>query len=117
MDPGSSNASATDLAAITCFDDGNGTPHRLTGQIKDMSGPGPLLSFHIYKGLQMTTSTDTVPGDSNYSPLVNLNGGPGKYYISATKTSKGAKHFDVIWHCETSGGVHTGTEIEVYQIQ
>jgi hypothetical protein len=118
LDPGGNNASATDLAAVTCYDDGNGAPHHLFGQIKDMSAPGgPLLSFHIYKGLQMTTSTDTVPGDAFYSPAVQLNGGPGVYYISATKTGPGARLFDVIWHCVTSGDVHTGTDIAIYQIQ
>jgi hypothetical protein len=119
MDPGSNNASATDLAAVTCYDDGNGAPDHLYGQIKDMSAPvqGLLLNFHIYKGLQMITSTDSVSGDANYSPVVKLNGGSGVYYISATKTAAGVRLFDVIWHCETSGGIHTGTDIVVYQIQ
>ena len=65
----------------------------------------------------MTTSTDTVSGDAFYSPGVRLNGGAGVYYISATKTGAGARLFDVIWHCMTSGDVHTGTDINVYQIQ
>lgn len=119
IDGAGNNASATDLAAVTCFDDGNGAPHHLIGQIKDMSGPvsGLFMSFHIYKGNQMTTSTDPISGDVNYSPLVTLNGGPGVYYISATKTQAGARIFDVIWHCVTAGGAHTGTEISVLQIQ
>ncbi|TRW92800.1 hypothetical protein [Candidatus Methylobacter oryzae] len=119
LDPGGNNASATDLAAITCFDDGNGTPHHLSAQIKDMSGPvsGLLLSLHIYKGIQMTTSTDTVSGDVGYSPEISLNGGAGVYYLSATKTGAGARLFDVVWHCLTSSGVHTGTDIVVYQAQ
>lgn len=119
LDPAGNNASATDLAAVTCFDDGNGAPHHLEAQIKDMSGPdaGQLLSFHIYKGQQMTTSTDTVSGDASYSPPVSLNGGAGQYLISATKTKAGGRLFDVIWHCMTSGNTHTGTDIVVYQIQ
>jgi hypothetical protein len=119
LDPAGNNPSATDLAAVTCFDDGNGAPAYLLGQIKDMSPPVPglLLSFHIYKGNQMTTSTDTVSGDANYSQEVRLNGGPGVYYISATKTSAGARIFDVIWHCETGNDIHTGTDISVLQFQ
>jgi hypothetical protein len=119
IDSGSNNASATDLAAVSCFDDGSGAPHHLYGQIKDMSPPVPglLLSFHIYKGQQMITSTDTVSGDPYYSPGVTLNGGAGTYYISATKTAAGVRLFDVIWHCMTSGDVHTGTDIVVYQVQ
>ncbi len=49
----------------------------------------------------MTSTTDTVSGDANYSPGVQLNGGAGVYYISATKTGAGARIFDVIWHCVT----------------
>lgn len=119
LDPGQSNATATDLAAVTCFDDGNGAPHHLFGQIKDMSQPVPglLLSFNIYKGNQMISTTDTVSGDANYSQGIQLNGGPGVYYISATKTAAGARIFDVIWHCVTSNDVHTGTDIAVLQFQ
>ena len=120
IDPAGNNANATDLAVVTCFDDGNGMPSRLTGQVKDFSSPVPglLLSFHIYKGNQMTTITDSVSGDGSYSQPVSLNGGPGAYYISVTKTSAGARIFDVIWHCETEGGAaHTGTDIAVLQFQ
>jgi hypothetical protein len=118
IDPGSSNASATDLAAVSCSNDGNGQPHHLFGRIKDLSAPGgPLLSFHIHKGNQMTTTTDTSPGDDFYSPEVVLNGGPGTYYISATKTGAGRRDFDVIWHCMTADDIHTGTDITVLQFQ
>jgi hypothetical protein len=119
IDGAGNKASATDLAAVTCFDDGNGAPQCLMGQVKDFSSPvaGLLVSFHIYKGNQMTTSTDSISEDASYSPLVTLNGGPGVYYISVTKTSVGARIFDVIWHCETAGGVHTGTDISVLQFQ
>ncbi|MDD2758802.1 MAG: hypothetical protein PHH11_00765 [Methylomonas sp.] len=113
------NASATDLAAVTCSDDGNGAPHYLMAQIKDTSEyvPGLLLSVHIYKGNKMTTSTDTVPGDAEYSPEVALYGGTGVYYLSITKTNAGSRSFDVIWHCMTAEGLHTGTDIAVVQFQ
>jgi hypothetical protein len=119
IDAGSNNASATDLAAVSCYDDGGGTPSRLFAQIKDMSAPVPglLTSFHIYKGTQMTTTTDTVSGDANYSGGVSLNGGPGTYYISVSKTDAGVRIFDIIYHCLTSAGDHTGTDIAVYQVQ
>jgi hypothetical protein len=114
IDPGSNNASATDLAAVTCS---GGTDH-LFGQIKDMSKQGgPILSFHIYKGQHMTTSTDNDSFDDLYSPGVQLNGGDGVYYISATKTSAGARIFDAQWHCEASNGDHTNTDITVYQVE
>jgi hypothetical protein len=116
LDPAGTNATATDLAAVTCS---GGDSHHLFGQIKDMSPavPGLLLSFHIYKGNQMITTTDTVSGDANYSQGVQLNGGPGVYYISATKTAPGVRVFDVIWHCMDSNGGHTDTDIAVLQFQ
>ena len=108
------SANAVDLAVVTC----TGGSHHLFGQIKDMSGPGgPLLSFHIYKGNQKTSTTDTVSGDANYSEGIQLNGGDGVYYISATKTGAGARIFDVIWHCVNSAGGHTDTDIAVLQFQ
>lgn len=119
LDPAGNNAGATDLAVVTCSDDGNGTPAYLYGQIKDdsVSIPGMFVSFHIYKGKQMLTSTDSVSGDSNYSPAITLWGGAGDYYISATKTMAGIRVFEVSWHCMTANGVHTGTDLGVLQVQ
>ncbi|MGZ8163125.1 MAG: hypothetical protein ACXWTK_00065 [Methylobacter sp.] len=119
VDSGGNNPSATDLAAITCFDDGSGPPHHLFGQIKDLSQPVPglLVNFQIYKGNQMTSITDTISGDANYSQGITLNGGAGVYYISASKTQAGLRVFEVTWHCMTSGNVHTGTDISVLQFQ
>lgn len=119
IDPNGTNASASDLAVVTCFDDGNGTPHHLAAQVKDSSSPvsGLLLSLHLQKGNQMTTITDTVSGDTNYSPLITLNGGAGVYYMSVTKSNAGSRVFDVIWHCVTNNGDHTGTDIAVVQAQ
>ncbi len=119
IDAAGTNASASDLAVVTCFDDGNGAPHHLAAQVKDSSNPvsGLLLSLHLQKGNQMTTSTDTVSGDANYSPLIMLNGGAGVYYMSVTKSNAGSRIFDVIWHCVTNNGDHTGTDISVVQAQ
>ncbi len=115
IDVNGNNAGATDLAQVNC----TGDTAYLFGQIKDMSPPvnGLLLSFHIYKGIQMATSTDTVSGDGNYSEGIKLKGGPGAYYISATKTNAGARLFDVIWHCMSANDDHTQTDITVLQMQ
>ena len=65
----------------------------------------------------MTSTTDTSPGDASYSAGIQLNGGNGVYYISATKTGPGARIFDVIWHCMDSNDGHTDTDIAVLQFQ
>ncbi len=113
------NASATGLAAITCFDDGNGEPEGLFVQIKDLSAPVPglLISAQIYKGTKATNITDTISGDANYSVGAQLDGGAGVYWLMVNKTDVGARAFEIIWHCMTDDHVHTGTEIIVRQFQ
>ncbi len=113
------NANATALAAVTCFDDGNGKPAGLFTQIKDLSDPVPglLINIQLYKGIQATSTTDTVSGDADYSKGVQLNGGPGVYQMIVDKTDKGPRRFDVIWHCMTADHLHTGTDITVRQFQ
>ena len=113
------NASATALAAITCFDDGNGEPEGLFVQIKDLSAPVPnlLISLQLYKGSQATNTTDLVSGDADYSAGVQLNGGSGVYWLMLDKTGAGPRRFDVIWHCRTEDLIHTGTDITVRQFQ
>ncbi len=119
LDPAGNNASATDLAEVICFDDGNGPPHHLYTQIQDLSPPVPglLLSTQIFKDNQMTNVTDTVSGDANYSSPATLNGGGGTYYISVSKTNVGARAFNITYHCQTANDVHTGTDISVQQVQ
>lgn len=114
-DGAGTNPSAAVLVAVTC---GIGTDY-LTAQIKDQSGPvaGLLLSLHLQKGSKMTSTTDSVSGDANYSPEVALSAGPGVYYMSITKTAAGARQFDASWHCMANSGEHTDTDLGVLQFQ
>lgn len=113
------NASATALAAVSCFDDGNGSPAGLFAQIIDLSEPvdGLLISLQLYKGLQATNTTDPVSADADFSEGVQLDGGAGVYQLLVNKTMAGARRFDVVWHCMTEDHVHTGTDITVRQFQ
>lgn len=113
------NPSATALAAVSCFDDGNGKPEGLFVQIKDESDPEPglLINIQLYKGLQAISITDPISGDADYSEGVQLNGGAGVYQLIVDKTGIGPRRFDVIWHCMTADHVHTGTDITVRQFQ
>jgi hypothetical protein len=111
------DASNSALAHVTCLNDGTGEPAALISQIKDMSQPdeGLLLSVQLLKGTQVINSTDSISGDANYSPLVALEGGAGVYNMMLTKTAEGERTFDLIWHCMTADGLHTGTDIVVRQ--
>ena len=119
IDAGGNNPSATALALMTCFDDGNGEPAKLFVQLRDKSAPvdGLLLSVQIYKGNKATSITDPVSGDANYSQAVELNAGPGTYWVMLNKTAAGPRRFDLIWHCVTADDIHTGTEIVIKQFQ
>jgi len=69
IDPAGNNASATDLAQVICYDDGDGPTDHLYIQIQDNSPPVPglLVSAQVYKDSHMTNVTDTVSGDANPS--------------------------------------------------
>ncbi|MGR9053494.1 MAG: hypothetical protein ACU84J_12675 [Gammaproteobacteria bacterium] len=119
LDAGGSNPSATALAEVSCFDDGNGEPAYLLAQVQDNSEPvdGLLLSLQLYKGVQATNITDPVSGDAEPSDFMRLDGGLGTYRMILDKTAAGPRAFEVTWHCETADGVHTGTDIVVRQFQ
>ena len=119
LNAGGDNPSATDLAEVTCFDDGNGTPAYLLAQVRDLSAPqqGQLLNLQLYKGVQATSISDPVSGDAESSPFIRLDGGPGVYRLILNKTGAAARTFDVTWHCETANNLHTGTDIVVRQLQ
>ena len=119
IDAAGNNASATDLAQVICYDDGDGPTDHLYVTIQDNSPPvsGLLLSAQVYKDGHMTNVTDTVSGDANSSPLARIGGGDGVYYLSVSKTASGARNFTVTYHCQTAADVHTGTDITVLQVQ
>ena len=118
IDAAGNNASATDLAQVSCFNDAGPTGYLLI-QIQDLSPPVPglLMSIQAYKGAQMINDSDLVSGDANASPGAQLWAGDGVYYISASKTAAGSRTFTVTYHCMTSDGAHTGTEITLLQAQ
>ncbi|MCX8049497.1 MAG: hypothetical protein N3A55_07535 [Methylohalobius sp.] len=119
MHPESPDAQATDLADVICADDGHGPTSYLFAQVRDDSPPAPglMVNLQVIKGSQAANTTDPVSGDGVYSEPILLPGGDGVYRMLANKTGPGRRVFSVIWHCMTSDHVHTGTEIQVRQVQ
>lgn len=119
LDPSGTNASATDLASVDCYDNGNGAPHHFSAAVQDMSpsASGLWVSLHILKDSQMTTVTDHASGDGGWSQIATVNGGPGTYYMSVRKTAAGSRNFLVGWECQTINNVGTGTDLKVLQFQ
>ncbi len=111
--------SFTGVAVVTCTYEGFGpaADYYLTAQIRDNSPavPGLLTNLHIFKGNQAVSISDTIPGDANYSPFVELRGGTGAYFLIVSKTDVGERTFDLEWHCMAGNDTHTDTELGVTQ--
>ena len=120
IDAAGNNASATDLAQIVCFDNGNGKTEYLGIQIGDNSPPVPglIVNVQISKDNKMTNISDNISADGKPSPFTYLRAGDGVYYVSVNKTAAGLRNFNLTFHCLTNTNEHTGTDIGgVLQIQ
>lgn len=116
-------AAGVDFYQISCFDDGNGAPSYVEAQVKDTTANSSKVNILLYKGTSCTTnkcaqfSLDTTDSDIGYSPLVRVTQGSGTYNLFVQHTATGTDGYDVIAHCKTSGGVHTGTSFVSKQQQ
>lgn len=110
-------AAAVDYYQVTCSDDGNGAPSYLEAQVKDMTANTSKVNILIQKGTSCTTnkcaqfSIDTTDSNTTYSPLVRVTQGAGVYNLFVQHTAAGTDSYDVLVHCKTATGVHTGTSV------
>jgi hypothetical protein len=109
-------APGTDQFQVTCSNDGAGEPEHLFLHVRDMRPRNPaLISVQAVvpaTGATTPVSTDKIDGDAFFSPGLTLAGGVGPYLININKsksTKAGAEIYQLEFHCETAGGVHTGT--------
>lgn len=112
-----SNLKAVDYYQIQCFNDGTGDADHLAVQVKDTATPiaQPVISAQVTKGILAVNTTDPIDGDTLYSPEVKVNGGNGSYYVMVDKTKAAADNYTLEYHCETSTGEHTGTNLGILQ--
>jgi hypothetical protein len=113
-------AAAVDFYQVTCFDDGSGLPDHLIFGVKDLVANTAKVSVLVQKGTSCSPTcakgiTDTDDIDDQYSPSVRVKQGGGVYNIFVSHTTAGTDSYDVQYHCETSTGVHTGTNISAQQ--
>ena len=111
---------ATDVYAVTCSNDGSGAPAKLWFHVKDLAPKlAPLVSIQASKGgASSTLSTDPVDGDVNYSPARTLVKLGGVYLMKVNKSAvAGTETYTAEFHCQTTGGVHTGTTWRMTQNQ
>lgn len=108
---------ATDYFQVTCSNDGTGNAARLDIQVNDDTAGASLLSLQVQKGLIARNTTDPVGANGVFSPLVSVAGGNGVYNVIVDKTTAAARQYDILFHCITSGNLHTGTSISQKQNQ
>lgn len=129
---------ATDLADVTCSNDGNGAPNRVSTQIRDnfvapeasdivsaqtqrVIASGQAASPYVATNAVDTTNPTGTEGavPAGYSALKTTIGGTNNtaYRVTISKTGASAETYTAEIHCQTSTGVHTGTVVTVRQNQ
>ncbi len=107
--------SFTVVAAVTCFDDGNGPADYMMARIKDLPSnpavPGMFVNMTMLKANAALSITDIIPADDAPSQWIALRGGNGVYSLIVSKTLPGMREISVEYHCMTAFNVHTGTDI------
>ncbi len=111
---------ATDVHTISCFNDGNGIPAFLLFElVAGAPANGPVVSAQILvpdKQIVMNV-TDPVSGDLGGSGEVRIDGGTSPYRVIVNKAGAGKAFYTMIYHCETAGSIHTGTDQSYSQNQ
>jgi len=122
-----SGAAKSDVYNVNCYDDGSGAAAKIFIQVTDLAPvKSAKVSIQAHKGTQTSAlSTDAKDGDAVPSPGTLFAAGAGDYTVTVNKSAytgtvakqKGAELYYGTAHCETSSGVHTGTDISMTQNQ
>jgi hypothetical protein len=113
---GTSNEPAVDIYRANCFNDGTGNGARMR-----VSYTGSGTNIHrvsIVRQNPTTVGMTSVTSETNAAQTSNnitRNGTNGDFYlmVSRTTNSTTASTYTLNYHCETAGGVHTGTTDEL----
>jgi hypothetical protein len=104
-------AEATDMYRVTCTPDVDPSDH-LFVPIVISDASGPKVSVQVFKdGMALNTTTGVNIGTKA------LKGGDGEYSLIVNKSAAGAASYIISFHCESSSGDHTSTDIDQLQDQ
>lgn len=98
---------ATDVWKFTC----DGDSYYLSLYVAD-DGPGqkPGLNAQVFKSGRAGSTTDPLAEDGDDSghgsPVINVTGGPGEYYVLVNKSGRGEKDYTAFVSCLTREGFH-----------
>lgn len=108
----------THYAGFICSNDAGFDSDHLVAQIRNNTPGAPAVSVVVVKDSRAATTTDTVSGDAQASPAIQVRGGNGVYQVLVHKSGSGALNYTLTVHCmEASGQIHTGTDVMVYQFE
>lgn len=117
-------AGATDYYRIQCSNDGSGNAGKLVVTVKAGKKKGPPLNLQLatQSPETITNLTDANPKDKLSSRTVEVaddidGSANGYYFVAVNKSAAGTQSYQLQYHCMTSSGVHTGTDIEAWQNQ
>jgi hypothetical protein len=103
-------AAATDMYQVSCDDEGGIASDHIYLEIRAKSNVGGLkVSAQLFKDGTAFNTTDATSGDQVYSPGITFKGGDGSYILTVDKSAAGVATYDIVYHCESSTGSHTGT--------
>lgn len=112
--------SAVDLYRVKCFNDGSGDADHIDALVNLEAGGSSVRAQIAREGFAPSAiSTDTTNAATNCAAATTITldpsaqqagaSGNGDYNILVNKTSTTAKTYGLVFHCETSGNVETGT--------
>lgn len=116
--PMSAAPGSTHYVGVICSNDAGYDSDHLIANVRNNTLNAPLLNVQIIKGQSAAHATDTISGDNQASPSIQVRGGNGVYQLLINKAGAGALQYTLTVHCmDASGQIHTGTDGIVYQYE
>lgn len=108
-----SEAGAVDFYRVACSTEGVATDF-LELKVLNSTSSSPLISVQTQIDLLAANTTDPDSGGSSFSPVSEVHGGNGVYFVTVTKTGVGSANYTIDYHC-LNGAIHTATDITQLQ--
>lgn len=109
-----------DLFLVQCFSDpglgGGASANRLAVRMQKRADSVSFLSMQVMKGGVIRNAV-VAQAANVWTPWTYVEQGNGDYTMSVSQTHAVNTLYKIEYHCETSGGAHTGTSLVTLQNQ